>query len=448
MVLCKRLGAVMLSTASGKGKLPAAHVAQLGRAEFRRSAATLIRRAPCAGALHQAQPQRTVAVLSGSHGGSSGWDGGSEGAGGETNAMWRLALASGAGLVLVVGQSNETQCQEGAPSPSAEELKIAKMCENKESGQQSSWMSKIEACGATVMPVINFTLEAIDLITPFIVKAIKVGRAIYNYLPTTIIEALGGLAMCFFGGLYPLTVAAVETFRVSGGTEALKYLNDIWEESKLVYKANKEDNKVDADGDGIADVKQMSAKAVATRKVSLVLKTINPSKLLEAYGGLAKAFAGVCATLKLQFAKVISLAVSIADAMRPVMTKLVGPIMVALVPKDYQKWISPLIDVFCKFVAGSIAWFLYRIVAAVHSGIVGGLICTRALMRFANEKKLLSWKHEDTMLDEYLGWAIAAVGVYYQVPRHMCIQYADIDTYVCADIHVHTQTHTHTHVCM
>ena len=445
MALCKRLGAaaLLLRAAPGTGKLPAAHVAQLGRAEFRRSAATLVRhgvRTPCAVA--------PVSVLaSQSQGGSSGWEGRSEGAGGDTNAMWRLALASGAGLVLVVGQSNGTQCQEGAP-PSAEELKIAKMCENKESGQQSSWMAKIEACGATVMPVINFTLEAIDLITPFIVKAIKVGRAIYNYLPTTIIEALGGLAMCFFGGLYPLTVAAVETFRVSGGTEALKYLNDIWEESKLVYKANKEDNKVDADGDGIADVKQMSAKAVATRKVSLVLKTINPSKLLEAYGGLAKAFAGVCATLKLQFAKVISLAVSIADAMRPVMTKLVGPIMVALVPKDYQKWISPLIDVFCKFVAGSIAWFMYRVVAAVHSGIIGGLICTRALMRFANEKKLLSWKHEDTMLDEYLGWAIAAVGVYYQVPRHMCIQYADIDTYVCADIHVHTQTHTHTHVCM
>ena len=53
-----------------------------------------------------------------------------------------------------------------------------------------------------------------------------------------------------------------------------------------------------------------------------------------------------------------------------------------------------------KMVAGSVAWFLYRLVASVHSGIIGGLICARALMRWANEKKYLSWKHEDTMLDE------------------------------------------------
>ena len=40
------------------------------------------------------------------------------------------------------------------------------------------------------------------------------------------------------------------------------------------------DNTVDADGDGVADVKQMSNKDIATRKLSLVLKTINPSKVI------------------------------------------------------------------------------------------------------------------------------------------------------------------------
>jgi len=264
---------------------------------------------------------------------------------------------------------------------------------------------------------------AIEFIIPYIVKAFQVGKAIYEYLPVTIIEALGGLAMCFFGGLYPLTIAAVETFRVSGGEQALKYLSHIWEEVAAVYEANKVDNTVDADGDGVADVKQMSNKDIATRKLSLVLKTINPSKVLEAYGGLAKACAGVLATLKLQFAKVIALAASIADAIRPVMIQFVAPLLVAVIPSDYYKWVHPMIDVFCKFAAGSIAWFMYRVVAAVHSGIIGGLICTRALMRWANEKKYLSWKHEETMLDEYLGWAIAACGVYFQVSNWMSVPF-------------------------
>jgi hypothetical protein len=150
---------------------------------------------------------------------------------------------------------------------------------------------------------------------------------------------------------------------------------------------------------------------------------VDPSKLLNAYGGIATAFAGVCATLKLQFAKVIALAVSIADFMRPIMIQFVGPLLVAMIPSDYVKWVSPLIDVFCKLVAGSIAWYLYRIVAAVHSGLIGGLICTRALIRWANEKKYLSWKPEETMLDEYLGWMLAAMGVYFQISNWMSVPF-------------------------
>ena len=29
-----------------------------------------------------------------------------------------------------------------------------------------------------------------------------------------------------------------------------------------------------------------------------------------------------------------------------------GPLLVAMIPSDYVKWVSPLIDVFCKLVAG------------------------------------------------------------------------------------------------
>jgi len=281
----------------------------------------------------------------------------------------------------------------------------------------------VQVYGTMVVPYVNMAFSAIDVISPYIVRAFEALKTVYNYLPTTLIEALGGLAMCFFGGLYPLTIAAAETFRVSGGEEALTYLTHIWEELVTVHQANQADNQRDDDGDGVADIEQISNKQLMSRKMSLFLKTVNPSKLLDAYGGLAKAFAGVCATLKLQFAKVIALAVSIADAIRPVMIQFVAPLLIAFIPTDYHKWVYPIIDVFCKMFAGSLAWFLYRIVAAVHSGIIGGLICTRALMRWANERKYLSWKHEDTMLDEYLGWCLAATGVYFQLSNWMSVPF-------------------------
>ena len=40
-----------------------------------------------------------------------------------------------------------------------------------------------------------------------------------------------------------------------------------------------------------------------------------------------------------------------------------------------------------------------------------GLICSP----WCGQKKYLSWKPEETMLDEYLGWMLAAMGVYFQV---------------------------------
>jgi len=187
--------------------------------------------------------------------------------------------------------------------------------------------------------------------------------------------------------------------------------------STYVCQANLLDNKKDDDGNGIADVNEIDKQQLMTRKLALVLKTVNPNRMLEAWGGLAQAFAGVCAILKVQFAKVISLAVSIADQLRPVMVQFVAPAMVQILPSDYHHWIFPLIDVMSKVIGGSIAWFLFRILAAVHSGMIGGLVCTRALLRYANNKKLFNLNHEETMLDEYTGWALAACGVYFQVFR-------------------------------
>ena len=177
------------------------------------------------------------------------------------------------------------------------------------------------------------------------------------------------------------------------------------------------DNKKDDDGNGIADVNEIDKQQLMTRKLALALKTVNPNRMLEAWGGLAQAFAGVCAILKVQFAKVISLAVSIADQLRPVMVQFVAPAMVQILPSDYHHWIFPVIDVMSKVIGGSCAWFLFRVLAAVHSGMIGGLMCTRALLRYANNKKLFNLNHEETMLDEYTGWALAACGVYFQVFR-------------------------------
>jgi len=204
-----------------------------------------------------------------SGGGGHGWDGTSN----RSSTAWHVLVPAAAGLGwAIAGQgAAEARC-DGAAEASLEDLKIASMSANKASGKQSSVMAKIEAYGTMVLPYVNMAIDAIDVIAPIVVKAWQIGRAIYNALPLTIIEALGGFAMCFFGGMYPLTVAAAQTFQVSGGDVALRCLEDIWEELVTVYEANRTDNSRDDDGDGTADVNQVSSKDLLSRKVALVLK--------------------------------------------------------------------------------------------------------------------------------------------------------------------------------
>ena len=79
-----------------------------------------------------------------SQGGQTGgksWSGESD-----ANAIWRLALTSGAGLVLVVSHQGSlgTECQEASAEGDEGDAKIAKLSEQKQNGTQSSWMVKFE----------------------------------------------------------------------------------------------------------------------------------------------------------------------------------------------------------------------------------------------------------------------------------------------------------------
>jgi hypothetical protein len=270
-----------------------------------------------------------------------------------------------------------------------------------------------------VLPILTILVRVIDSIAPYAAKVLGLACVLYDYMPLSILEALYGLICCFFGGMYPLTIAAAETFRVTGGDKVKKCLLDIYEDVKNVLEANTVDNKKDDDGDGVADVFQISKDALATRKIALILKTVNPDRVYKALIGLSQATASVCATLKLQFVKVGAVTVSMSDQLRPLAIHYIAPVFVKLLPSDYHHWIFPLIDISCKFTAGFIVGFLFSYVNSIHAGMIGGLACSRALLRYAVYKKWTSLKQEETILDEILGWVLAALGIYFQVANKM-----------------------------
>ena len=84
----------------------------------------------------------------------------------------------------------------------------------------------------------------------------------------------------------------------------MECIKSLWEDFKLLEDVNKEDDEKDEDGDGVADVLQISNETLLKRKLLLFLRTVDPKRVSKAITGINTGFLAVAATLKLQFAKV------------------------------------------------------------------------------------------------------------------------------------------------
>ena len=53
--------------------------------------------------------------------------------------------------------------------------------------------------------------------------------------------------------------------------------------------------------------------------------------------------------------------------------------------EDYHKWIDPAIGYGCRALAMSMAFWVQRIIAAVHSAVKGGQMFTTSACRYLNK---------------------------------------------------------------
>lgn len=102
-------------------------------------------------------------------------------------------------------------------------------------------------------------------------------------------------------------------------------------EAVMIIEESKKDDKEDKDGDGHADVKNLSQKDYMKRKTLLVLRKMNPEKIDKAIASLYKVWMAVVAVLSVEFAKTISMALAIADFLQK-------PCKYCF--KNYQRWLG------------------------------------------------------------------------------------------------------------
>lgn len=268
-------------------------------------------------------------------------------------------------------------------------------------------------------PFIAKGVQAFEDSIPFFQRLIAIALEYWEklkpYKPELLIPSFVGLIMCFFGGTYLTVIAAWEAFMMCGyestKNSALALISDF----EKVIEASKKDDAKDEDNDGVADVLQISNKELLKRKVFLFLRTIDPNRLTVAITGINAGFLAVIATLKLDFAKTITLGNSIGSLLEPPAHQFVLPVLERLLPKEYRKWAWPLISYTIRSVSISIAWFVQRIISAFHSAIRGGLMFSRNIMAYLTEMDIYKINHEESILDELVGYAVAVLGLYCQL---------------------------------
>lgn len=271
-----------------------------------------------------------------------------------------------------------------------------------------------------LQPIFDFFMSLVDVLSPLVNNGINAATTVYNLLPMQILYALVGLVLAFFGGTFAVSIAAFEAFYLTGYSTVSKNVKYLYGEFTLLWKKSREDDELDENNDGVKDVLQLSVKGLISRKVSFFFSTCSdPNMLLEVVYSLFESLLAIIAVLKVQFAKVIALGATIGDNIRKPASYIFVPILSTVLPSKFHKWIAPLINFCCKVIAITIAWYVQKVISSVQSAIRGGLMFSRRLLAFLNEKGYFNIKEEDTYLDEIFGWLVAGIGIYFQLSNFL-----------------------------
>ena len=225
------------------------------------------------------------------------------------------------------------------PEPEPESASIARQILAASAAQPPMVASFLQTIAPVAKPLKYVLQITVDYVFPVYVTAFKLGYQLCTVLPVDLLSAAMGIGLSFCGGAYCASIAAMEAARMSGWEKTRAALLEIYDDCIDIYNAHVADEKRDDDGDGIPDVRQLDPQSLLTRKLAVYAMAVkDPERFATALGGLYTAWLAVQGVLRLEFAKTITLGVSIAELATPMLQRLSVPILAHLVPQPYHHW--------------------------------------------------------------------------------------------------------------
>jgi hypothetical protein len=269
-------------------------------------------------------------------------------------------------------------------------------------------------------PAVVAIANGIDVAWPYVVKAydaiMNFWEMLQPYNPQQFFPLLLGIALCFFGGSYLTLVAAAEAVRLSVWDKLSKSLSVLYDNYKKAAAESKKDDDIDADGDGVADVKQITKKELLSRKIYVILRSIDPQQSTEALATVWAGFLAVLATVRIKFAQCFTLGAAIGDMVGANLGDKIEPKINKLLPPELAKWSQPATDYIFKALGVFIAFFLSTIIGAFHSSIRGGQLIVSNCIILAKK-----YGHLDAAYDEHskhvslISSGVAIFGFFWQL---------------------------------
>ena len=254
-------------------------------------------------------------------------------------------------------------------------------------------------------PVAKKMGEGVELLYPHVHEGWVHAKRLYNQCPFEVISAILGLLLCFFGGAFVTTIAAAEAFRLCGGSRTMRHIRTIYRDYQR-FKITQRQHKRQNPGNAMNGKDTLFAALRSVR---------DPDRLTSSVSGIYTAVLAMFTTLRLQFARTITLGAAIGETIKNPVLRFVSPSVERLVEQDFKKWVAPATEWGCRFLGVSIAFYAQRVLAAVQSSLRGGQMCVSNAAAYLRGKQIIPTTTHDATIDNLGGYALALLGMYFQL---------------------------------
>lgn len=324
-----------------------------------------------------------------------------------------------------MGEKNDAAA-EGAGKPDLAKLK----------GDALEAMEKLKPYWEKVRPYAEQVKPLLKATIPYLqmawVQLQLLHVKLQPYYSEEFFDTIFAVILLFFGGQFAMTIACVQAFRMSGW----RMMKGSWEQLKESYaqavttleKDDKMRKLFDTDGDGALSLQEIlvvfkemvfaeskEQKNLAMERAFLVLKCVDPNKILDALIGLWVGVVTVLSTLRSQMAYCVSVGANIGRLICETLRNYTQDRLYAMLP-EHKKWVDFGLRASCGFLGILISLFLVRIISAFNSSLQGASVLTKVVMQRLHDRgKIDSAFQKDREKEEMVKWAMAMVGFLWQL---------------------------------